>query len=281
MKRALLLITCLAAPLLVAAAEIDSPETVVRNLIKAMYEGDKPTFTKLTIPCEGTDKFLASVKLSGERKKEFESAFAQLQLQLTEPYTLKGREVKPLPQTGYPNETKATFMTGSKVGGRIVAARSFGSMTFRCVKMSNEWKLDMRWAVEAAKDKRHEETDPEIISQKAIYFQIAKDKPNLAKLTVPTAKLQPLLQHASLPGGDMDQILSLCQEMVLIRAYPGETLVMPSGELKKAPALSSDTVLLIGMLGPVEIPVEVRKVSGQWKVVPENYFDFLRKKNAL
>ena len=281
MKRALLLITCLVAPLLVAAAEIDSPETVVRKFIKAMYEGDKATFTNLTIPCAGADKFLDSVKLSDERKKKFESAFAQLQLQRTEPYMLNGREAKPLPQTGYPNGTKAAFMTGSKVGGRIVAASGFGAMTFSCVKMSNEWKLDMRWAVEAAKNKGYEETDPEIISKKAVWFQIAKDKTNLAKLTIPTANLQPLLQHASLPDGDMDQILSLCQEMVLVRAYPGETLVMPSGELKKVLAASSDTVFLIGMLGPVEIPVEVRKIGGQWKVVPQNFFDFLRKKNAL
>jgi hypothetical protein len=281
MKRAFLLFTCLAVPLLVAAAEVDSPETVLRTFIKAMYEGDKATFTKLTIPCAGADAFLASVKMPEKRKKEFESAFGQLQFQRTEPYMLNGREVKPLAQTGYPNGTKAMFVTGSKVGKRIVAAPGFGTMTFNCIKMTNDWKLDMRWAIEAAKRKRYEENGPEIISQKAIYFQIAKDKTNLAKVTIPTANLQPLLQHARLPNGDMDQILSLCQEMVLVRAYPGETLVMPSGELKMAVATSSGTVFLIGMLGPVEIPVEVRKVSGQWKVAPQNYFDWLHKKNAL
>jgi hypothetical protein len=37
----------------------------------------------------------------------------------------------------------------------------------------------------------------------------------------------------------------------------------------------------VGLLGTVEVPFRLRRLEGQWKVVPEPYFEWLRSMGSL
>ncbi|MDB6029578.1 MAG: hypothetical protein JWM68_5801 [Verrucomicrobiales bacterium] len=255
------------------AAEKDSPEPMMKRFIKAMYTEDKVTFNQCIVPYPGSAAFLTAMKVPDERKAEMEKGVANVTFHANEPFMCNGRPVKPDPAKGYPNGTKATYT--ADMGG--------GGMVLNCLKRTNEWRIDIRWSVESAamQEKELAETTPEVIAKKFIYCQIAKDKEHLQELVAPKTELKPFLTHKGLPEGDMDQIISLIQEMVIVRPYPDESFVMPSGEIKKGPAISPDALFLLGMLGPCEVAIELKKIGGVWKVVPQDYFTALHKKNAL
>jgi hypothetical protein len=40
-------------------------------------------------------------------------------------------------------------------------------------------------------------------------------------------------------------------------------------------------LVLIGLMGPVEVPFLLRRVGDAWKVVPQRYFEMLRKAGAV
>jgi hypothetical protein len=74
-------------------------------------------------------------------------------------------------------------------------------------------------------------------------------------------------------------------EMPIVRARPGERVVLPSGEVavgSDAAASEKDgSLLLIGLMGSTEVPFVMRRVGGAWKVVPQKYFELLRKTGTI
>jgi hypothetical protein len=280
-NRVWLMFAFLSVPIAGFGGETDSPEPVLRQFLKALYTGDKVTFSNTTLAYGGTDEFLSSIKVPENRKKDLERDLANVQFERSQPFTLNGLPVKREPTNGYPNGTKVIYVTGSRHGGRLVADSGFGTISLTCVKHANQWKLDMRWAVESAKKKIFKTTDPEIIAEKAIFYQIANDKTNLAKVVTPDFDVKSLLKHPSLPDGDMDQIFALCQEMVFVLPFSEETFELPSGKIMKQSEKTPDNLILLGMMGPCEIAVELKKIHGEWKVIPQDYFGFLHKQNAL
>lgn len=69
-------------------------------------------------------------------------------------------------------------------------------------------------------------------------------------------------------------------EMPVVRARPGEAFTMPNGEIVRADA-QADTLVVVGMYGMVELAFQLKRIDGQWKVVPQRYFELLRATGAI
>ncbi|HET9468828.1 MAG TPA: hypothetical protein VFO48_10470, partial [Vicinamibacterales bacterium] len=73
---------------------------------------------------------------------------------------------------------------------------------------------------------------------------------------------------------------SLCVEMPIVRARAGERVVLPSGEVVVGDA-QGDSLVMIGLMGPVEVPFLLTRAGDVWKVVPQKYFEMLRAAGAI
>lgn len=89
-----------------------------------------------------------------------------------------------------------------------------------------------------------------------------------------------LTRNNNLPGADRGHVAMLALEMGVAAARPGEVVRMPSGTRITAGA-SPDELVFVGMMGSIEVPFRLRKVKGEWKVVPEPYFEYLRSMGAI
>ena len=43
----------------------------------------------------------------------------------------------------------------------------------------------------------------------------------------------------------------------------------------------ADSLVMIGLMGPVEVPFLLKRVGDAWKVVPQKYFEMLRQSGAI
>jgi hypothetical protein len=75
-------------------------------------------------------------------------------------------------------------------------------------------------------------------------------------------------------------VSELCGEMGIAHARPGEAFMLPSGEIVRA-GEDPDALILVGMMGPFEIPFVMKRVGSEWKVFPQKYFEMLRAAGAL
>jgi hypothetical protein len=68
--------------------------------------------------------------------------------------------------------------------------------------------------------------------------------------------------------------------MPIVRARPGERVLLPSGEVAVG-SVEGESLLLIGLMGPVEVPFLMRRNAGAWKIVPQKYFEMLRQAGGV
>ncbi len=172
----------------------------------------------------------------------------------------------------YPVCTKTTYMAGFR--GSPVA--------IPVIYTESGWKVDVRFwvAMKRQADGRLKQSDPEVVAKTFLFFILAKQPQKLGALSASRINAEEYTKGNNLPGGDLDQVLSLCMEMAIVRARVGEVLVMPSGEIVRAEE-QTDTLVLVGLLGTVEVAFQVKQVGGEWKVLPQKYFEMLRRAGAI
>lgn len=119
-----------------------------------------------------------------------------------------------------------------------------------------------------------------MVAKAFLFYVLAKKPEALNQYTATPVKGEEYTAANDLPPGDLDQVLSLCAEMPIVRARSEEHLMLPSGELVSG-SNAEDVLVLVGLMGPVEVPFLLKRTGNDWKVVPQKYFQMLRKAGAL
>jgi hypothetical protein len=252
-----------------AASAKDSPEPVLREFLVALYSNDKPAYLKTVFDPMGADSLVGTQPVTAEQIEAVRHEAEGAQLRQSTAFTFEG---KPVASAPYPTGTKATYMTAFR-GSNLAIPVILGA---------DGWRVDVRFWLEMQKMRKENitEADPRIVAKKFVFYELSNnlDKLNSVSLTPVTGDQVGIPN--GLPGGDLDQVLSLCIEMPVVHARPGETFMSPSGQRLRQGEKAGDEVY-IALMGPVELPIVLRKQGTEWKVVPENYFRLLRSASAL
>lgn len=87
-----------------------------------------------------------------------------------------------------------------------------------------------------------------IVAKSFLCYLLAKQPDALNQFTSQPINGEEYTAANNLPPGDLDQILSLCVEMPIVRARAGERVVLPSGEVAVG-GEQGDSIALIGLMG--------------------------------
>jgi len=248
-------------------------ERAIRGFLIALYSGDAAEYQKWILPEPGSNDLLSSRQPTETELLDLRKEAESTRLQQVAPFVFEGSELTIISGNRHPIGTKTTFMTGFR--GTVVAIPMINTET--------GWKVDVRFWVAMKKQAdgaTFKQTDPEVVAKAFLYYLLARQPQKLKQLSAIEINAEEYTKANNLPGGDLDQILSLCIEMPVVRAREGESFKMPSGEIVKA-AKDTDTIVLIGMLGTCEVAFQVKKVGDQWKVIPQKYFEMLRRAGAI
>jgi len=250
-------------------AEDENAEPVLRSFLSALYSNDKAAYLKTVYDPAGAESLIGPQQLSAEQVDEVKHEAESAQLRLSTAFTFEGKALQAGP---YPTGTKATYMT----------AFHGSNLAIPVIRAAEGWRVDVRFWLEMQKMSKENitEADPRIVAKKFVFFELSN---NLDKLN--SVSLRPVAGDEvgipnGLPGGDLDQVLSLCVEMPVVRARDGETFLSPSGQRVTQGATAGDEVY-VALMGPVELPIVLRRQGEEWKVLPENYFRLLRTASAL
>lgn len=245
-------------------------ERAIKAFLFAVYACDSAEYQKWIVPEPGSNELIGAQRLTAEQLENLRRDLDQIQLRQVSPFMADGTELGSAP--AYPVGTKTTFMTGFR--GSAIA--------IPMVYVGTGWKADVRFwlAMKRQAEGEVKQSDPEAVAKAFLYYLLAKQPEKLTRLSASKIIPEEYTAANNLPGGDLDQILSLCIEMPIVRARAGESFRMPSGEIVKA-GNSAEALVLVGLLGPVEVAFQVRQVAGEWKVVPQKYFEMLRRAGAI
>lgn len=247
-------------------------ERSIKAFLYALYSGDSAEYQKWILPEPGSNELVGAQRLTALQFEDLRREVDAIQLSQVSGFVVDGKELSATPASGYPVGTKSTFMTGFR--GAAIA--------IPVVYAESGWRMDVRFwlAMKKQAEGGLKQTDPEAAAKAFLYYILAKQPSKIERLSASKINAQEYTAANDLPGGDLDQVLSLCMEMPIVRARAGESFRMPSGEIVRA-GNQTDTLVLVGLLGTVEVAFQVKQVGGEWKVVPQKYFEMLRRARAI
>jgi hypothetical protein len=252
-----------------AGSQIDR---TIKAFLFATYSGNLAEYQKLIMPEPGSYELVDKRHLSAQEVKDLRSEADSIQLRQVSPFIVDGNPLSSIPDGGFPAGTKTIFMTTFR-GTLIVIPVVFTKAG---------WKVDVRFWVGSKKESEGslKKTDPEIVAKQFLFYILAKQPGKLQQLSASKINPEEYTSANDLPGGDLDQILSLCLEMAIVRARDGESFRMPSGAIIRAGA-DKDTLVLVGLLGTAEVAFQLKQIGDTWKVVPQKYFEMLRRTGSI
>ena len=246
-------------------------EQAAREFLYALYANDAPAVQRSILPGEDSTVLIGPQTFTQGELEKLKTYISRLPLNVGAPPSLDGK-LLPSSAAPFPLGTKIVYHTQFRGVGFVVPLQ----------RTENGWKVDVRFwlAMRKQRDVRPQKTDPEIAAKSFLCHLLANKPDALNQFTAQRIDGEEYTAANNLPAGDLDQILSLCVEMPIVRARAGERVVLPSGELIVADG-GADSLVLIGLMGPVEVPFLLRRVDDVWKVVPQKYFEMLRQAGAI
>ena len=247
-----------------AQAPTDTPEPVIRALVRAMYANDAPGFRKLTLPDSRIHLLTTGGSVNESGLRELDEDSAGLQIILKRSFEHKGIAVTPDAQGKYPVGTTAVYVVAHHRSPMVVIAR----------QEAEGWKVDPRWwlaMVELTSADPPKPGTAEHSARALLAALISMNRTDALKYSTAGSSLEMLFLGAPSqrePSGHLD---ALAAEMPIVELAPGEFRRLPSGGIAKGTA-QPDAKLLVGLLGSVEIPFLVQKIRGEWRVEPQPYF---------
>jgi hypothetical protein len=173
---------------------------------------------------------------------------------------------------------------GIPIGTKMVYSTAYRNVPLFIPVQRTEggWKVDVRFwlAMRNQRSVRPKLTDPEMVAKGFLFHVLAKKPDDLQQFASEPIRGEDYTAANNLPPGDLDQVLSLCLEMPIVRARIGERVRLPSGDVVVGSA-QSELLVLIGLMGSVEVPFLVKRVNGGWRVQPQRYFEMLRTAGAI
>ena len=269
-RRALITLLVAVAALPASARAADDPKQVAFDALSSMVLGRRDAFLKATLPVEGVDELLPSSPPVGDALRRVEQQLERVRFSSQLPPLLEGEPVDDV--------------ASAPVGSRIVYVTQYGSslVPVPVVRTKDGWRVEPRyWVAERQQITAPPPDDaPVMLVKRFLYHVMNRESEPLKALSYLPDHVGELTRNNNLPGADRGHVAMLAAEMGVAPARPGEVVRMPSGTRITAGA-SPDEQVLVGMMGTIEVPFRLRRVKGEWKVVPEPYFEFLRRLGAI
>ncbi|MEP7270285.1 MAG: hypothetical protein ABI882_02215 [Acidobacteriota bacterium] len=247
----------------------ETPETVIRAFVKAMYGNDAAAFERLSVPDPRRSLLVKGGSVNEVALKEIEEDPDSIQIKIKRDFSYRGKPIVADSKGDYPVGTTVLYMVAHRGGPMMV------SLTLR----PEGWKFDLRWwlaMVEMSSGKEPQSTTPEFAARALAASLLSMDRKSALRFAMPGSSLDVLFAGAPPyrePSGHLD---ALVVEMPMVQIGPGEFFEMPSGRLVEG-VKREDTKVLIGLMGAVEIPFVVHRVGAEWRVEAEPYFRFLNR----
>ena len=256
-------------PLLAQRAN-DEPMRVARTALASLLRGESTTFATVTLPTDGVETMLRQTPPTGQERARIDEQIERIRLSTPLPPLFEGQ---PIDDTAVP-----------PVGARLVYVTQLGNslVPVVVVRTAEGWRVEPRyWLAERTQQTADlEAAIPPMMVKRFLSHIVNGDTAKLAALTYLPAAVEQLTRNNDMAGADRGHVAMLCLEMPVAKARDGEVVRMPSGTRITAGA-SAEELVYVGLLGTVEVPFRLRKVAGQWKVVPEPYFEWLRSMGSL
>lgn len=255
-----------------AVAEQLTAEQAVRAFMYALYANDADEYSRRIVPEPGANALIGRQRFSTEELRQLRSEVDAMELSRDAPFTHEGRVLSGASESSLPEGAKTVF-TGDFRGTPLVIP---------VVRAGGEWKVDVRFwlAMSRQQESEPDESAPEMRAKEFLFYILSKQPGKLGGVSATKVDGEAFTRANNLPAGDMDQVVSLCVEMPVVRARAGEAFRLPSGEIVRGGA-QGDSLVLVGLMGTTEIPFVLVKKQGKWMVVPQHYFEMLRAARAI
>jgi hypothetical protein len=265
------------APAGVHSEPIPRPATpaqqAARAFLFAMGTENEAEFEASSLPDPGRHVLLG-VEPRPADPVAFRSALEKARLEQVAPFSLDGEELSVPEGADPPVGTKTSLM--------IRGAGAFELWILPLELTSDGWKVDARFLTAQVKASREppDPSAPEWVARMFLYHVLAKQPEGLESLSATAIRAADFTAANDLSPWAMDQATLWAEELPVAMAREGETFRMPSGEVVKGDA-NSETLLLVGLFGSLQVPFQLRMVEGRWKVVPQRYFEMLLRAGSL
>lgn len=242
----------------------DSPEPVIRGLVRAMYSNDVAAFKRLTVPNSRIGLLTTGGRVNQDGLRELDEDPGGLQIIMKRRFEYRGVAAKPDAAGKYPIGTTAVY----------VVAHHRNPIVMVVQKQITGWKVDPRWWIgmmDLASDRGPAPGTAAYSARALLAALISMDRNETLRSAVPGADVEILFYGAPSqrePSGHLD---ALAMEMPIVELSPGEFRVLPTGKIVEGSA-KSDVKVLVGLMGSVEIPFVVRLIGKEWRVEPQPYF---------
>ncbi|MEK6407732.1 MAG: hypothetical protein AABN34_12270 [Acidobacteriota bacterium] len=248
----------------------DDPEAVVRAFVVAAYSHDATQFNALTFPASAASVLLGKEQVSKERLKEIETAAKALQPKQLQPFRQRGVVVIPGPGGAYPEGTTTRYKTSFETDHTVISL----------VKKEGRWLVDVRWWLKlremSLRDEKTRPDEKELVIKKFLLNLLRLNRRAVSESLVPAADIDIAFEGAPRVPEPSDVLPSLAIEMPLVEAEADEVYPLLSGRLVQKSA-TGDEVVMVGLYGPFEMVFQLRRVKGEWRIVPEPYYRIINR----
>lgn len=252
----------------VSVSAAGEPDLALRAFLLALYSNDATGYQKQIIPSPGSELLLGTQTFTAQQLDALRNEIAALPLRRVLTPSFEGTPVSPPYRVG----TRATYFASFR-----------GTMLGFPLEVTEDgWKTDVRFWLAMARRARgpSEPTEPERVAKSFLFYVLSRQPEHLNEYASEAIDGVTYTAANDLPDGDLDQVLSLCAEMPVVEARLGERVKLPSGEIATG-ASDANSKLLIGMMGPLPIPFLLKRVGPGWRVVPQHYFEYLRRSGSI
>jgi hypothetical protein len=242
----------------------ESPESVIRRLVQAIYANDAAAYNAVTIEHPLRSRLTAEGRVNAAGLRRLKEDPEGLQIRQKRPMLSEGKPVTPGRNGDVPVGTTALY----------VVAHGGAPTAMPLVRRAEGWKVDIRWWIamtDLAGGRAGVPNGPEQAIRGLVIAMIRLDRQRAATFVTDPASLTTLFAGAPRqrePSGVLD---AAAEEMPLVEIGLGEMYPMPSRRIVEGGS-TDDRKAFVGLFGPVEMPFVVRRVGGVWKVEAEPYF---------
>jgi hypothetical protein len=246
---------------------LESPVSVVRRLVTAIYANDVAAYNAVTIEHPLRARLTAEGRVNASGLRRLKEDPEGLQIQPKRPMLSKGTPVVPDANGDVPVGTTALY----------VVAHGGAPTVMPLVRRADGWKVDIRWWIamtDLASGRAGAPNGPEQAIRALVRSMIRLDRQRASTLITDPANLNALFARAPRqrePSGVLD---AAADEMPLVEIGPGEIYPAPSRRMVEGGS-TDDRKAFVALFGPVEMPFVVRRVGGVWKVEAEPYFTLM------
>jgi hypothetical protein len=248
----------------------DDPEPVIRAFVRAAYSHDAAHFNALVFPPNTAGVLLSTEAVPKDRLEQIETEARALRPRQVQPFRRRGLVATPGPDGVYPDGTTTRYTTTFD-----------GDLTVTSmVKKEGRWLVDVRWWLKiremSLRDEKTKPEEKELLIKKFLLDLLRLNRRAVSDALVPGTDIDIAFEGAPGVPEPSDVLPSLAIEMPVVEADADEVYPLLSGKLVKKSA-SQDETVMVGLYGPFEMVFWLRRIKGEWRIVPEPYYRIINR----